>query len=121
MILNMNQLRAFYTAAKLGSITRAAHELMVTPPAITIQVKQLEKTVGIGLLFREGNAVRLTDMGQEVFKIAENIFGEIRVLENFLEDVSTGKSGQLRIGCTQTSGKYIMPPSYRHSKTPIRA
>lgn len=110
MILNMNQLRAFHTAAKYGSITKAAQELMVTPPAITIQIKQLEKTMGIGLLFREGNAVRLTEMGRAVFEKAENIFGEIRVLENFVEDVSTGKSGQLRIGSTQTSAKYIMPP-----------
>lgn len=110
MILNMNQLRAFYTAAKYGSITKAAQELMVTPPAITIQVKQLEKTMGIGLLYREGNAVHLTEMGKAVFEKAENIFGEIKVLENFVEDVSTGKSGELRIGSTQTSAKYIVPP-----------
>lgn len=110
MILNMNQLRAFYTAAKLQSITKAAQELMVTPPAITLQVKQLERTVGIGLLFRDGNTVRLTEMGEAVFRKAQSIFDEIRVLENFFEDVSTGKSGQLRIGCTQTSAKYLMPP-----------
>jgi DNA-binding transcriptional LysR family regulator len=110
MILNMNQLRAFYAAAKHGSITKAAQELMVTPPAITIQVKQLEKTMAIGLLYREGNAVHLTEMGRAVFEKAENIFGEIKVLENFVEDVSTGKSGQLRIGSTQTSAKYIVPP-----------
>jgi len=110
MILNMNQLRAFYTTAKLGSITKAARELMVTPPAITMQVKQLERTVGIRLLFRESHAIRLTDVGEAVFKKAENIFGEIREMENLFEDVSTGKSGQLRIGCTQTSAKYLMPP-----------
>jgi DNA-binding transcriptional LysR family regulator len=110
MILNMNQLRAFYTTAKLGSITKAARELMVTPPAITMQVKQLERTVGIRLLFRESHAIRLTDVGEVVFKKAENIFGEIREMENLFEDVSTGKSGQLRIGCTQTSAKYLMPP-----------
>ena len=109
MILNMNQLRAFYTAAKLGSITKAAQELMVTPPAITMQVKQLERTVGMRLLFREGHAVRATEVGEAVFKKAENIFGEIREMENLFEDVSTGKSGQLRIGCTQTSAKYLMP------------
>ncbi len=110
MILNMNQLRAFYTTAKLGSVTKAAQELMVTPPAITMQVKQLERTVGMMLLFREGHAVRLTDVGEVVFKKAENIFGEIREMENLFEDVSTGKSGQLRIGCTQTTAKYLMPP-----------
>jgi len=109
LILNMNQLRAFYTAAKSGSVRKAAQELMVTPPAITIQVKQLERTVGIKLLFREGNAVRLTEVGETVFREAESIFSQIRGLENLFGDVSTGKSGQLRIGCTQTSAKYLMP------------
>ena len=61
MILNMNQLRAFHTAARLKSITRAAEALMVTPPAVTMQVKQLEETLDLRLLFREGNAIRLTE------------------------------------------------------------
>ena len=41
MVLNVNQLRSFYSAAKSESITKAAEELMVTPAAITSQVKQL--------------------------------------------------------------------------------
>jgi DNA-binding transcriptional LysR family regulator len=105
----MNQLRAFYTAAHKGSITTAAQELMVTPPAITMQIKHLEKTVGIRLLFREGNAIRLTDAGHSIFKKAKKIFGQIHELENFLEDISTGKSGELRIGCPQAPARYIMP------------
>jgi len=109
MILNMNQLRAFYTVAKTGSITKAAQALMVTPPAITMQVKQLEKTVGIGLLFREGNTVNLTNVGKEVFEKAERIFGEIVEMENFFEDITVGKVGELRIGASQTHAKYVMP------------
>lgn len=109
MILNMNQLRSFYMAAKLNSISRAAQALMVTPPAITMQVKQLEETVGIRLIVRDGNAIRLTDTGELVFKRAEKIFQEIHELEGFLEDVSTGKSGELRIGCPEIPLKSLMP------------
>ena len=109
MILNLNQLRAFYTAAKSGSVTKAARELMVTPPAVTMQVKQLEKTIGLRLLFREGNSVSLTEVGKAVLQRAEKIFGEIHGMEDFLEDVSTGKSGELRIACPQTLAKYLMP------------
>jgi DNA-binding transcriptional LysR family regulator len=109
MILNMNQLRAFFMAAQRGSITTAAQELMVTPPAITMQIKHLEKTVGMRLLFREGNSIRLTEAGHSVFKKAKEIFVRIQKLENFLEDISTGKSGELRIGCPQTPASYIMP------------
>lgn len=109
MILNMNQLRAFFTAAQRGSITTAAQDLMVTPPAITMQIKHLEETVGIRLLFREGNTIRLTEAGHSVFRKAQKIFSRINELEDFLEDISTGKSGELRIGCPQAPARYIMP------------
>jgi len=109
MILNMNQLRAFHTAAKLKSITQAAQELMVTPPAISMQIKQLEETLEIRLMFRQGNSIRLTEAGESVFQKAATIFDQIRELENYLDDISTAKSGELKIGCPQTPAKYIMP------------
>ena len=109
MIVNMNQLRSFYMAAKLNSISKAAQALMVTPPAITMQVKQFEETVGIRLLVRDGNSIRLTDTGVIVFKSAERIFQEIHEMEGLLEDVSTGKSGELRVGCPEGPLKRLMP------------
>ena len=109
MILNMNQLRAFHTAAMLKSITQAAQELMVTPPAISMQIKQLEENLEIRLMFRQGNSIRLTEVGESVFQKAATIFDQIRELENYLEDISRAKSGELKIGCPQTPAKYIMP------------
>lgn len=69
-------------------LSGAAHALMVTPPAITIQVKQLGETIGIRLLVRDGNSIRLTDAGLSVFKRAEKIFQEIHEMEGFLEDMA---------------------------------
>ncbi len=109
MILNMNQLRSFYMAARERSISKAAQALMVTPPAVTMQVKQLEEAVGIRLLVRDGNSIRPTDTGEVVFKKAEKIFQEIHEMEGFLEDVSTGKSGELRIGCPEIPLKRLLP------------
>lgn len=109
MILNINQLRSFYMAASMKSISRAAQALMVTPPAITIQVKQLEETIGIRLLVRDGNSIRLTDVGARLFERAEKVFQEIHEMEGFLEDMATGKSGELRIGCPEIPLKRLMP------------
>jgi DNA-binding transcriptional LysR family regulator len=109
MILNINQLRAFYTAAKHKSVSEAANQLMVTPPAVTMQVKQLEETLGIRLMFRDKNSIRLTEVGETVFKKSKVIFGRITEMENFLEDISRAKSGVLRIGCPPTPAKYVMP------------
>ncbi len=109
MFLNINQLRAFYTVAKHKSVSEAAHQLMVTPPAVTMQVKQLEETLGIRLMFRDGNSIRLTEVGETVFKKSKLIFGRIKEMENFLEDISRAKSGVLRIGCPPTPAKYVLP------------
>mgnify|MGYP006428576993 CR=1 FL=1 len=109
MILNINQLRAFYYAARLKSITLAAQELMVTPPAISMQVKQLEENLEIKLIFRDGNSIRITEVGQAVFERCDKIFKEIKDMEDYIEDISTSKMGVLKIGCPQTPAKYIMP------------
>ncbi len=117
MILNMNQLRSFHLAAKLKSITNAARELMVTPPAVTMQVKQLEETVGIKLMYRDGNTISLTDVGKSVFKSADEIFGKIHKMEKYLTDLSAARQGELRIGCTPTPVKYVMPVLISEFKT----
>lgn len=109
MIVNMNQLRSFYTAAKLNSISKAAQALMVTPPAITNHIKRFEEKIGIRLLVRDGNSIRLTSTGQGVLKRAEHIFQEIHDMEGYLEDVSSGKSGELRMGCPEAPLRNLLP------------
>ncbi len=109
MILNIHQLRSFYHAARHHSVSKAAQALMVTPPAITMQIKQLEEHLGLRLTYRDGHAIELTEIGRAVFQKAERVFQGIQDMENFLEDVSTSRAGELRIGCPQTPAKFIMP------------
>ena len=109
MVLNVNQLRSFYAAAKSGSITRAAEELMVTPAAITSQIKRLEENMGLMLLFRSGNSMALTDSGSVIFEETRKIFEDIDNLELLIADMSKVKSGELRIGCSETAAIYIIP------------
>ena len=59
----LNALRAFESAARLGSVSEAARELHVTHGAVSRQVKQLEEQLGIGLFIKEGRGVKLTDAG----------------------------------------------------------
>ncbi len=117
MILNMNQLRSFYTAAKLNSISKAAQALMVSTPAICMQVKQLEETINVRLLVRDGNTIRLTEAGARVFKKTEQIFQGVHELEGLLEDLSTGKSGELHLGCPEVPLKLLMPLIIAFQKT----
>jgi DNA-binding transcriptional LysR family regulator len=83
--------------------------LMVTPAAITSQVKQLEENLGLRLLFRSGNAMRVTESGLAVFERIRKIFEELDNLELLIADISKGKSGELRVGCSETAAIYVMP------------
>lgn len=110
MILNINQVRTFYYTCKFKSVTLAAQELMVTPPAVSKQLKQFEGILRIRLMFRDGNSIQLTEVGQRVYNKCIRIFDQIKEMENFIEDISRVKSGVLRIGCPQSIAKYIIHP-----------
>jgi LysR family transcriptional regulator, transcriptional activator of the cysJI operon len=117
MIVNMNQLRSFYTAAKLNSVAKAAQALMVTPPAITQHIKRFEESIGIRLLVREAHSIRLTSTGEGVMQRAEKIFEEIHEMEGYLEDISSGKSGELRVGCPEAPLRNLAPMIETFKKT----
>ncbi|MDW7712634.1 MAG: LysR family transcriptional regulator, partial [Deferrisomatales bacterium] len=109
VFVNLHQLRAFYLAARNLSITRAAEELMVTPPAVSMQVKQLEESLSLRLLFRDGNSLRLTEVGRSLCVRCESIFSQVEALEDYIQEISRARSGVLRLGCPETPAKYVMP------------
>jgi DNA-binding transcriptional LysR family regulator len=120
MYLSLNQLRAFYTAAYFGSISAAAHKLMVTPPAVTMQIKLLEKTLGTVLILREGKSIKLSETGTVLFKKCGNIFRNIYKLEDWADDFFVLNQNPLKIGCTPSAAKYLVPPIIKtfHEKHP---
>lgn len=91
------QLRAFDAVARHGSFSRAADELGLTQPALTIQVKALEETYGVKLLERNGRSVTLTATGSRLFKLSRRFAG----MEEHVRDLLTASheltSGHLRI------------------------
>lgn len=109
MIVNMNQLRSFYTAVKLNSISKAAQALMVTPSAITQHIKRFEEKIGVRVLISNSHSLRLTGAGEGIIQRAEKIFEDIHEMEGYLEDVFSGKTGELRIGCPEAPLKNVMP------------
>jgi DNA-binding transcriptional LysR family regulator len=109
MILNINQLRAFSTAARLKSVTKAAQELMVSTPAITMQIRRFEEALGLRLTFRQGNSIQLTRIGRIMFAKSDRIFKQIKDMEGFLAGIAKDKAGILRVSCPQTPAKYFMP------------
>jgi DNA-binding transcriptional LysR family regulator len=109
MILNVNQPRSLYAAEKSGGITKAAQGLIVTPAAITAQIKRLEEDIGLTPMFRSAHSIGLTDSGTVIFEEVRKIFVDPDDLERLISNMSKRKSGELRLGCSETSAVYDMP------------
>ncbi|RMG89789.1 MAG: LysR family transcriptional regulator [Candidatus Dadabacteria bacterium] len=108
-MLNFNQLRAFFEAARAGSFTRAAEALCVTQPAVTGQVRALEASLGLKLFRRRGRRMVLTEAGALLFREAEKVFALEREIEHLVAEIRDLRRGLLKVGTTKTYARYLMP------------
>jgi DNA-binding transcriptional LysR family regulator len=108
-MLNFNQLRIFYHAAKNLNFTAAARDLFITQPAITAQIKLLEEHCELKLFRKKGRGVYLTDEGQTLFDYTKHIFDYEKEIELAIEEMRELKRGALRLGTTKTYARYFMP------------
>ena len=109
MQINLNQLRAFYLAAKEKSVTRAADLLHITQPAVTMQIKSFEKNLDLQLFRKTGKELQLTDAGTALFGYAERIFLIVGELEHALKSRGDLNRGSLTIGTTRSFARHLMP------------
>ena len=107
--MNFHQLRIFHTVARLGSFSRAAEELSISQPAVSIQVRELEKSMGSALLNRMRRGLQLTDTGQAVYSYTRRIFSLAEEMQSAVQDIQGLRSGRLTIGSSTTPGEYILP------------
>ncbi len=107
--MNLKQLEAFYWVIKKGSFTKAAEELNVTQPAVTIQVKALENSLNLKLVQQVGKRIQLNEAGELLYQYAEKIFDLVNEAEEKMRDFKKLIRGTLRIGTTKNYARYIMP------------
>jgi DNA-binding transcriptional LysR family regulator len=108
-MLNFNQLRVFYRAAKNLNFTAAANDLFITQPAVTFQVKSFEENCNLKLFKKRGRKIYLTDEGKTLYEYAEKIFRYEKEIENIIDDMRALKRGVLRLGTTKAYARYFMP------------
>jgi DNA-binding transcriptional LysR family regulator len=77
MNINLRQLRSLVAIARMGSFTRAAKDLHLSQPALTVQMHQLEEMLGVRLLDRNTRFVKLTSLGQHIVPIIERALNDI--------------------------------------------
>ncbi|PMB17350.1 LysR family transcriptional regulator [Fischerella thermalis] len=104
----LHQLKVFEAAARHGSFTRAAEELFLTQPTVSMQIKQLTKSVGLPLFEQVGKRLYLTEAGRELYATCRQIFDTIAQFEMKVADLKGLKQGQLRLAVI-TTAKYFIP------------
>lgn len=106
--LTIRQLKIFDAVARHLSHSRAAEELYLTQPAVSMQIKQLEENVAVPLLEKQGKKLYLTDAGKEFLNYCRTILQQIAEAESVLEELKGLERGNLNISVVSTAN-YFMP------------
>ena len=104
----LRQLQVFEAIVRLGSFTRAAEELFLTQPTVSMQIKKLSDSMGLPLFEHVGRNVEPTEAGLVLYDACRSMFETLTNLEMKIADLKGLKSGRLRLGVV-TTAKYLAP------------
>src|SRR5258706_4706232 len=108
-ILNLHQLATFQVVAKYCSFVRAAEELHFSQPAVSAQIRHLEKALGVKLFDQIGRKTHLTQAGEELYLYSQKIFSVIEETLEIIEALRSPQYGRLSVGADTTVGSYVIP------------
>src|SRR5262245_14620874 len=111
--VSFSQIRAFNAVAREGSVSRAARRLGVSQPAISAQIRALEKDFGVLLFERTGNGVRLTALARTLLAQTESIDGVEALVADVLANSRALHSGELRIAAGAPNPAMSLIAEYR--------
>jgi len=106
--VTIRQLQIFCAVTRHMSFARASEELHLSQPAVSMQVKQLEESLGLGLLDRFGKRLALTEAGVRFHEHAARIIGELHDAEETVNQLKGLHSGRITVGMVSTA-KYFVP------------
>ncbi len=108
MNYTLSQLQIFLKVTQTASVTKAAEELHITQPAVSIQLNNFQKQFNIPLTEIVGRKLYVTDFGKEIAEAAENIINQVNAI-NYKTMAYNGQlTGKLKLSVVST-GKYVMP------------
>jgi len=108
-MIDLPKLQTFLHVAQSMSFSEAATQLHLTQPTISHHIKTLERDLGVELFERSGSGLRLTEAGSLLLPRARKLMREVFEIQQMMESLDDRIVGQLRIACSTTTGKYILP------------
>ena len=107
---SLKQLRYFEAVARLGHFGHAADQCAVTQPALSMQIQELEKDLGVQLVERRAKGAHLTESGREIARRASAILMQVQDLKDFARQRASPFAGPLNFGVIPTIAPYALPP-----------
>jgi len=111
--LNLDQLRSFVLVIETGSFSAAADRLGISQPAVSLQVRQLERRLSVRLIERVGKRAKATPAGMELLRHAQHIGSAVENAVDALADHASGVTGRVRLGTGATACLHFLPAVLR--------
>lgn len=105
----IKQLQAFTLACRYGVLTRAAEEMYVTQPAVSVLIRQLEEALGMRLFDRTSRSLRPTVAAQEILPTAERMLRDLDRLKSSVKELAGRQRGHLRFAATPSIASAFVP------------
>lgn len=113
MIPTPRQIRAFLTVARVGGFTRAAGELNLSQPALTVQIRQLEETLGVRLFDRDKRQVHITQAGKSLLAPLERVLLDLEAVMNTSQELATYRRGRVTLAALPSLAASLLPHALR--------
>ena len=115
-MVNYKQLLAFVTVVDEGGFTAAAKKLFITQPAVSWQIKTMEKALDVLLIERCERDILLTQVGEIFYRNAKIIIDQYKVMGEDIEQFKNNENGNIRIAASTIPGEYLLPSLIKRFK-----
>ncbi|WP_233801871.1 LysR family transcriptional regulator [Paraburkholderia sp. HP33-1] len=109
MTPTIRQLRAFALVCRFGVLTRAADEMFITQPAVSVLIRQLEEALGLRLFDRTSRSLRPTAAAHEILPTVERMLRDLESIQSSVKELAGRERGQLRFAATPSIAAAIVP------------
>ena len=101
MDFTLHQLRIFQEVAKQDSLSKVAEKLLISQPGVSMQIKALERSVGLPLFEKSGRTLQLTEAGRELLAYSERIFELLDEANLVLEELGGLRRGSVKVAASK--------------------
>ena len=108
-MLDIHEMQIFLAAAETGSFSEAGRRLQVSQPAISMQIRALEKRLNVELFHRSGRHITLSEIGHALVPLARDLVNHSTHVSEAIASLKGQITGTLKLACSTTAGKYILP------------